>query len=221
MGATRDATASSVSGRQFLHAGARRCSADRTRRTDAVAHAGSWRPASGLSSRCMRSCVPFSCGLAGVMRARCRAASTTRSAPPGRECPWRRTARRCPCMASGKPTSRNKARKIGLASIVLTEEAVTRQHAAAEVIGYGERIAVLPVAGAELAFEVRGPDLIGALRRNRSGAGMRPFLPPPMFVQQAAPREDRVQLRAERGSGAASAAPAAASSRPSRTPVER
>ena len=36
-------------------------------------------------------------------------------------------------------------------------QAVAREHAAAEVIGDGERIAVLPVAGAELALEVGGP----------------------------------------------------------------
>ena len=49
-------------------------------------------------------------------------------------------------------------------------QAVARQHAAAEVIGHGERIAVLAIAGAELALEVGGPDLIGALRRDRERA---------------------------------------------------
>jgi hypothetical protein len=40
-------------------------------------------------------------------------------------------------------------------------QAVTREHAATEVVGHRERIAILAVARAELALEVGGPDLLG------------------------------------------------------------
>ncbi len=81
-------------------------------------------------------------------------------------------------------------------------QAVARQHPTAEVIGHGERIAVPPIARAKLALEVRGPDLIWTLRRDGRGAGMCPFVPPPMLVQQSAPLEDGVD-RTARGPRAA------------------
>src|SRR5688572_658313 len=71
-------------------------------------------------------------------------------------------------------------------------QAVAHQHAATEMIRHRQGIAVLPVAHTELAFEVRGPDLIGTVRRDGDRAGMHPLLSAPTLVQQRVPLEDRV-----------------------------
>ena len=75
-------------------------------------------------------------------------------------------------MASGKPTARNERAEDRLRVDRLHgAQAVAREQAAAEVIGHGERIAVVPVAGPELALEVGGPHLIGLLRRTGAAPG--------------------------------------------------
>ena len=58
-------------------------------------------------------------------------------------------------------------------------QAVAAQQKAAVGVGDGERIAVLPILGGELAFEVGAPDLVGSLRLEWRGSGVLPGSGPP------------------------------------------
>src|SRR5262249_10649772 len=55
------------------------------------------------------------------------------------------------------------------------------EEAAAEVIGDRERVAVAAVAGFELPFEVRGPDLVRSECLQQGGAGMQPLAAAAVF----------------------------------------
>ena len=75
---------------------------------------------------------------------------------------------------------------------------MTGEQKAGVLIGDRERKAVDPIAGAKLALEVSGPEIIrtGRSRRHDAGVLMRPPAPPPQH--QAAARE---QIRRGTGRG--------------------
>src|SRR5436190_22568192 len=100
-------------------------------------------------------------------------------------------------IASGRPTSRNRARNTGFAASVFTDDR-PRQERPAEVIGDRERVAVLPVSGLELPLEVRRPHLVWSLRLERSGSRVRPLLATPVLAEPAVPLEDVVDRTARR-----------------------
>ena len=52
------------------------------------------------------------------------------------------------------------------------EQAVTREQVARVLVGHGERVTVHAIARAEVAFEVRGPEIIGVGGLDRHDAGM-------------------------------------------------
>ena len=54
------------------------------------------------------------------------------------------------------------------------QESLTAEQVATEVLDEGQRVAIDAVAGAELAFEVDGPDLVRGGGGERGGAGMLP-----------------------------------------------
>ena len=75
---------------------------------------------------------------------------------------------------TGSPYSRNKRSKTGWVRPCAgcRELDVTAEEEAAVAIDDGQRIAVDPIAGAELAFEVGGPDFIGRGHGRRRTPGM-------------------------------------------------
>ena len=77
-------------------------------------------------------------------------------------------------IARGSPYSRKSRSKIGPDALALgREQAVAAEQVARVLVGDRQRIAVDPIAGAELALEVRGPEIIGLRRGRRHDAGMR------------------------------------------------
>ena len=65
-------------------------------------------------------------------------------------------------------------------------------------IRHGQRIAVLPVAGLELALEVRRPDLIGTRRLQTNGPGVFPRSPPAVLAKLAVSIQERVDCASGR-----------------------
>ncbi len=203
-----------------------RCSAVETLRSDIAGRVGSsaaGRVVSRLSSRCIRSCWPFSWGLAGVIRWWTMPSCIHQTFRGDR--PWMPVeANGAPLsvrIASGKPTSRKSARNTGLRERRLHRaESPTHQQAAAEMIGHRQRIAVLAIARLELPFEVGRPHLIRVV----ASAPGRPRVRPPARRRFFRSRLWRSRIvvdglrPATTRSGAASGAPAGASSLPSRTP---
>ena len=89
------------------------------------------------------------------------------------------------------------------------------------MIRHGQRIAVLAVAGPELAFEVGGPHLIRMVGVDRGRPRVRPPVPAPVLPEQIVAVENLVDGccgPATAASGADSGAPAGASWPPSHTP---
>ncbi len=66
------------------------------------------------------------------------------------------------------------------------------------VVRHGQRVAVLPVAGFELALEVRRPDLIGARRLQTNGSGVFPRSPPAVLAKLAVSIQERVDCASGR-----------------------
>ena len=58
------------------------------------------------------------------------------------------------------------------------------------LVGDGERIAIDPIAGPELTFEVGRPQVVGGGGDRRHDAGVRHPAPPPPFRHQAVPRQE-------------------------------
>lgn len=58
------------------------------------------------------------------------------------------------------------------------------------LIGDGQRVAVLAIAGAEVALEVRRPQIVGGVRGGRAYAGMRRAVAPAAWGDQAFALED-------------------------------
>jgi hypothetical protein len=72
----------------------------------------------------------------------------------------------------GSPYSWNSRVKIGLAPDSRRRQRLTAQEIATEAVRHRQRVAVPPVAGAELPFVVRTPDIMGREDLARRLAGM-------------------------------------------------
>ena len=70
------------------------------------------------------------------------------------------------------------------------EQAVTREQVARVLVGHRERVTVHAVAGAKVALEVRGPEIIGVRRHNRHDARMLVVATPAAFLDQPLARQE-------------------------------
>ena len=97
-------------------------------------------------------------------------------------------------------------------------EPLAAEQEAAVVVGDGQRIAVEPVAGLELALEVRAPDIIGCAASGSRVARMADRTTLALLRHQAVAAEDLAHRRcgqADPSAGGAARASGAASSHPS------
>ena len=69
-------------------------------------------------------------------------------------------------------------------------QAVTREQVARVLVGHGERVAVHAIAGAKVALEVRGPEIIGVGGLDRHDAGMLEVAPSATFLDQPLARQE-------------------------------
>src|SRR5207244_13157331 len=70
------------------------------------------------------------------------------------------------------------------------EQAVTREQVARVLVGYGERVTVHAIAGAKVALEVRGPQIVGVDGLDRHNAGMLVVVTPAAFLDQPLARQE-------------------------------
>src|SRR6266851_3087332 len=70
------------------------------------------------------------------------------------------------------------------------EQAVTCEEVSRVLVGHGERIAVHAIAGAKVALEVRGPEIIGVRGLDRHDAGMLIVTTATAFLDQALARQE-------------------------------
>jgi hypothetical protein len=148
---------------------------------------------SRFSVRCIRSCAPFSWGLAGRIRwwtipRRIHQALSSQS-------PWMPVeAKGGPLslrMASGMPTSSNKRSNTGLAPSVRTlASPFTPEDVPAEKIDDRQGEAVHAVTGSELALEVRGPEVVRRERLGRRDSRVLPPRPSSPPLDEAMPVQD-------------------------------
>jgi hypothetical protein len=76
------------------------------------------------------------------------------------------------------------------------EQAVAREKESRVLVGHGERVTVHAIAGAKVALEVRGPEIIGLGGLDRHDAGMLVVVSPAAFLHQPLARQE-VSCRAD------------------------
>ena len=80
------------------------------------------------------------------------------------------------------------------------QQAVTGQQIPRVLVGDGQRIAIDPIAGPELAFEVGGPEVVGRVGRRGHDAGVRRGPSASALLHETVPRQE-ITGRADRRPG--------------------